>query len=539
LSIIVYLHGKENNPSARLQETIAMGAIRRIWAWLSDSRHQKTIAFFGGGLVIVVGAAWQLYIHFYPAKSSAPPTQVIEQHATEGGTAVVHTGKGDVYTGIPPERFQTLSEELGITRAALQNFFKILQLRRVPAEEYDSTLRKIAKTYKELGEGLDRFSSSDLTVTSLKEKAKEYLKSGDFEQAESFLNKAMVQDLEAARRTEKIAEARMIMISAAASMSEIGELKEIQLDYKEAASYYRQASESVPKGYDLILAKYLGMLGRASYKSGAYSAAEKPLTRSLMINEKVFGPDHPGVAVSLHNLAELYNDLGKYAEAEPLYMRSLSIKEKVLGPDHPNVAISLNNLALLYYSQGKYGEAEPLYMRCLAISEKVLGPDHPNVAISLNNLALLYRAQAKYGEAEPLYMRCLAIKEKALGPDHPDVATSLNNLALLYDSQGKYGEAEPLYMRCLAIWEKVFGPDHPNVAISLNNLALLYTAQGKYAEAEPLYMRCLAIKEKVFGPNHPEVAVVCKNMAELYRKIGKKEEVDKLEERADRISSIQ
>jgi tetratricopeptide (TPR) repeat protein len=242
-----------------------MGAIRRIWAWLSDRRHQRTIVFLGSGLVIVAGAAWRLYIHFYHAKPPAPPSQVIEQHASEGGIAVIHTGKGDVYTGISPERFQTLSEELGITRAALKNFFKILKHKAVPAEEYDSMLRKIAKTYKELDERLKRFSSSDPTVTALKEKAREYLKSGDFEQAESVLNKAMVQDLEAARRMEEIAEARML--SAAASMAEIGELKEIQLDYNEAASYYRQASESVPKGNDLILAVYLGKWGMASYDS--------------------------------------------------------------------------------------------------------------------------------------------------------------------------------------------------------------------------------------------------------------------------------
>ena len=294
------------------------------------------------------------------------PTQVIEQHASEGGTAVIHTGKGDVYMGIPPERFQTLSEELGITRAALKNFFKILQLRGVPAEEYDSTLRKIAKTYKELAERLDRFSSSDPTVTALKEKAKEYLKSGDFEQAESFLNKAMVQDLEAARRMEEIAEARMI--SAAASMSEIGELKEIQLDYKEAASYYRQASESVPKGNDLILAEYLGKWGMASYESGAYSAAEEPLTRSLMINEKVLGPDHPDVAQSLNNLAGLYNTQGKYSEAEPLYKRSLAILEKVLGPDHPDVAVVCKNMAELYRKIGKKEEADKLEERAGKIS---------------------------------------------------------------------------------------------------------------------------------------------------------------------------
>jgi len=465
----------------RLQENIAMSTIRRIWTWLSDLRHQKTITFLGCGLVIVVGAAWQLYIYLYPATPPAPSTQVIEQHAS--------------YTGIFTERFQTLSEELGITRVALNNFFKILQLKGVPVEEYDSTLRRIAKTYKGLAERLDRFSYSDPTVAALKEKAKKYLKSGDFEQAEFFLNKAMVQDLEAARRIEEIAEARML--SVAATMSEIGELKEIQLDYKEAASYYRQASESVPKGNDLILAEYLGKLGTASYESGSYSAAEKPLTRSLMINEKV------------------------------------------LGPDHPHVAISLNNLALLYYAQGKYAEAEPLYKQSLAIREKALGPDHPDVATSLNNLAELYRVQGKYAEVEPLYKQSLAIIEKALGPDHPDVAQSLNNLAGLYDTQGKDAEAEPLYKQSLAIIEKALGPDHPDVATSLNNLAGLYDTQGKDAEAEPLYKRSLSIWEKVLGPDHPNVAVVCKNMAKLYRKIGKKEEADKLEERAGRISAIQ
>ena len=249
---------------------------------------------------------------------------------------------------------------------------------------------------------MDRFSSSDATVTALKEKAKEYLKSGDFEQAETFLNKAMVQDLEAAKRMEEIAEARMI--SAAASMAEIGELKEIQLDYKEAASYYRQASESVPKGNDSILAEYLGLWGLASYYSGVYAAAEKPLTRSLMINEEALGPEHPHVGFSLNNLAKLYTAQGKYAEAELLYKRSLAIREKALGSDHPDVANSLNNLAVLYTAQGKYAEAEPLYKGSIAIL-KVLGPDHPDVAVVCKNMAELYRKIGKKEEADKLEER--------------------------------------------------------------------------------------------------------------------------------------
>ncbi len=42
-------------------------------------------------------------------------------------------------------------------------------------------------------------------------------------------------------------------------------------------------------------------------------------------------PEHPDVAQSLNNLAELYRVQGRYAEAEPLYQRALAIREKALG----------------------------------------------------------------------------------------------------------------------------------------------------------------------------------------------------------------
>ncbi len=123
---------------------------------------------------------------------------------------------------------------------------------------------------------------------------------------------------------------------------------------------------------------------------------------------------------------------GEYDRAVVVAKKALGIAEKNVGSNHPDVATSLNNLAELYRTQGQYEQAEPLYKRALAIDEKALGSDHPNVAIDLNNLALLYYTQGQYEQTEPLYERALAIWEKALGPDHPDVATSLNNLALLY-----------------------------------------------------------------------------------------------------------
>ena len=81
------------------------------------------------------------------------------------------------------------------------------------------------------------------------------------------------------------------------------------------------------------------------------------------------------------------------------------IQEKVFGPEHPSVAITLNNLGGLCVVQHRYHEAEPLFRRALAIQEKALGPDHPSVAATLNNLAAVYVSRLCYDQALPLLDR--------------------------------------------------------------------------------------------------------------------------------------
>jgi CHAT domain-containing protein len=147
--------------------------------------------------------------------------------------------------------------------------------------------------------------------------------------------------------------------------------------------------------------------------------------------------------------------MGNYSAAEPLLKRSLAIREKALGPEHPDVATSLNNLAELYRGTGNYTAAEPLYQRSLSISEKKLGSEHPDVATSLNNLAFFYIAMGNYTAAEPLYQRSLSILENALGPEHPQVAASLSNSAELNVKHGKDHSALSSMMRAQGIYERM------------------------------------------------------------------------------------
>ncbi len=70
-------------------------------------------------------------------------------------------------------------------------------------------------------------------------------------------------------------------------------------------------------------------------------------------------------------VAVLYRQL-RYSEASNVAEKALKVAEETFGPNHINVALSLDNLAVLYQDQGKYAEAEPLFKRAMEIEEKAI-----------------------------------------------------------------------------------------------------------------------------------------------------------------------
>ncbi len=189
--------------------------------------------------------------------------------------------------------------------------------------------------------------------------------------------------------------------------------------------------------------------GAEAYRRGDYAEAERQFL-SAVREAEAFGTGDGRLAMTLADLANLYQAEAKYGQAERLDARALAIAEAALGPEHAEVGRVLNKRGLLAYAQGRYEDAERLYQRSLGILERVLGRAHPDVASNLNNQALLYHVQRRYAEAERLYQRALAIAERSGNPEAPDLATTLNNLGELCREQGKYGEAERLCERALA-----------------------------------------------------------------------------------------
>jgi len=254
--------------------------------------------------------------------------------------------------------------------------------------------------------------------------------------------------------------------------------------------------------------------------------------RAVAIKEAHFGPDHPALATSLHNLGYVLYSSNDLEGARSAHERALSIRTRTLPPHHPALAESLQYLGFMHDVFGEAREATQLYEQALSILEQALGPEHPDVARNLDDLAVEYSTLGRYKESQELHERALSIREKILGQEHAEYAWNLNSLARLLHLVGDYARAGPLYERALAVSERTLGPEHRYTHAIRFRYALLLTETGDYARAIRLSEEAIEGFQAIEGPNHYTVGIALSGLARLFLLSGDPERARPLLERA-------
>lgn len=222
----------------------------------------------------------------------------------------------------------------------------------------------------------------------------------------------------------------------------------------------------------------VALRAQEALRRGQYEEAETLHHQVLAIHEKSLG-EHPTTARSMSNLGNVLYLQGKYADAEAVYRRALTMREKLLGANHPDVATSLNNLANVLQELNK---------------------DQRMSASEARARARVGVASSATTDVEAMYRRALSIQQTALGAQNPETANTLNNLAVMLSLRGDFSQAEKLHRDALATMEKVFGEQHPATAAILSALSLALDRQGKLVEAEASYQRAVEISRKAGNP---------------------------------------
>ncbi len=172
--------------------------------------------------------------------------------------------------------------------------------------------------------------------------------------------------------------------------------------------------ESVLKGIDQeTLWKALNMQIVKLHDTGEYAAATEVAEEALKAATQMYGPNHSQTAISMNNLAAIYQGQGRLPEAEELYKQAMTIWEKSVGKNSYEVASCMNNLADVYSAQRNYKDSENLFKSALAILEKLYGKENLNLITVMENMVDLYKKTGSAGKATILEEKIRLIKAKA------------------------------------------------------------------------------------------------------------------------------
>ena len=155
-----------------------------------------------------------------------------------------------------------------------------------------------------------------------------------------------------------------------------------------------------------------------------------------MIEEREYGLDHPGVALTVMNLGAAYDSLGDPAKARDITSAHSEINERAYGRDHPQVAASLHRPGEAVLSLGEPMKALGLQERSLSIRERAFGRDHTENRYTLIDLGKRWHALGDATKARELIGEAPAIFERAFGPDHSETVKCKGALAEHLDSAG-------------------------------------------------------------------------------------------------------
>ncbi|MCL1843757.1 MAG: tetratricopeptide repeat protein [Defluviitaleaceae bacterium] len=248
-----------------------------------------------------------------------------------------------------------------------------------------------------------------------------------------------------------------------------------------------------------------------------YNRALELYSKALQIRENVLAIDDADIAVTCHNIGYIHDAMGEYDTAIKWHEKALIIKKGHIEINHQSVAITYNSMGAAYYSKNDFTKALEMYENALDIYENQLEAEHIGIAFVCDGIANVYRKQGKYGEALNLFNKALAVCEKKLGNEHPETASTYNNIASVYYALGEHHKALELHYKALRIREKALGTQHPHTANSYNNIGYSYFRQGDYVKGMDLFKKAYRIFFSTLGDAHPRTILSKSNMEDNYK----------------------
>jgi tetratricopeptide (TPR) repeat protein len=275
------------------------------------------------------------------------------------------------------------------------------------------------------------------------------------------------------------------------------------------------------------MASASGLLASLYLRRGRYEEAAVLRARDIAITRKLFGPEHPDLAISLGNEGVLLDYMGRYKEAEDRYRQSIAIAEKGGEESAPLLASQFNNLARNLDNQGRLEESAALSARVIELQSRLYPATHPVRATTLHNRAIVLRQLNRFDEAETLSRESYGIYLERLGPDSRDTRRAELGLAKTLATLGRPRAAEQLFLSNMD-YARRLAPAREQ-PFTLVAYADFLVSEGRPGEAIPLLREALSVLDTSSRESGADPALIAKTrltMAETLQASGRLEEAE-------------
>ena len=256
-------------------------------------------------------------------------------------------------------------------------------------------------------------------------------------------------------------------------------------------------------------------LGVLRWRQSNFAEAELVFREAYDIRKELYGTElHPDVAGALNALALSISKQGRLTEAVPMQERMMEISPQ-LEESEQWQAMSMNNLAVLYQNLERYGQAAPLAEEMLAFQQGLHDAPHPQIAMGLTNLGSILTDALRAEEAIPHLREALAMRKTIYDSGHPEIASAYHNLAEATFRAGQMEAADSLFRVAIEKKATALGTDHAGYGDVLQDYGLYLRDTGQRERARDTLTVALQVRESIAGANLTRVARTLAAIASL------------------------
>ncbi|MFZ6007693.1 MAG: CHAT domain-containing protein [Nitrospirota bacterium] len=204
---------------------------------------------------------------------------------------------------------------------------------------------------------------------------------------------------------------------------------------------------------------------------GHYADALREFELVLKIDERLNNKE--GIALTLHNIAGVYYEIGQYDNAMKFCEKAFNLFKGINVEKHIHLSYSL--FGSIYSSIGQYDKALQYYEESLKFRRES-NAKH-SIAHALSNVGSIYHSVGKYNEALKYREEALKIYKELNIPK--GILSSYLDIGAIYLSLKDYKKAEELYRTT----EKEYMKIDSTTRIGTPLIVDVYIATGKYNDA--------------------------------------------------------